>query len=986
LNSTRGADTLDGRGGNDTIDGRGGDDSINGWEGADWLISGSGNDTLHSGIDSTTGDRAADTLDGGQGDDVYHVASDGDVIVNDPGGVDTVIAHNSDWTLGAGLENLDLADSVGAAFVGIGNEFDNVISGASEGGTLLGMGGNDTLITRIVQNSGEARGGDGNDTLVGSTRTRLFGDAGDDVLIDGDVLNVLTGGAGNDQFVFRQTGRGADITDFASGIDKIRLDATSMAALGRSGDFSPNDERFHAGAGAAEADDRVIYDAATGELWYDSDGSGANGAELIVRLQPGATVVATDIAVDHGARVSGTAGNDSLVGGPGDDTLDGGAGDDTLVGAGGDDSLIGGSGRDRVDGRQGNDWLEGGPGADTFAFTWGPGVADADTIVGFVSATDKIVLSGTDHPNAGSTGDFEAGDDRFISGADLDYAPEQNDRVIYDTRSGNLYYDDDGAGPAAARLIGTLSGAPGLQASDIRIEGPLRFIGTAGDDRIMGTEGNDVIEGIGGNDSLSGGIGNDTVAGGSGNDRLDGRQSNDRLEGDAGVDQFHFTLGPGAADADTLVGFISGVDKIVLASSDYPNVGVSGDFGANDERFMAGAGFSAGREPSDRVIYDTSSGELYYDGDGWGAGAPQLFATLVGAPLLAASDITIEGSSSFSGTSGNDAILGTDGPDIISGRDGNDTLVGAAGNDRIDGGTGHDLLIGATGNDSLVGGSDNDRLDGRQGNDRLEGEAGADHYAFTWEPGTADADTIIGFASGTDKIVLAGTDHPNSGAAGDFAAADERFIAGPAFTSGRDASDRVIYDDSTGNLYYDADGSGADAARLVATLVGAPVLAATDIAIEGPVRFVGSSGHEAIMGTQGADIIETLAGDDSLDGRFGNDRLDGGPGSDRYTFTWGPEAANADTVVGFTSGIDKIVLSASDHANIGPAGQFAADDERFMAGMGFDSGREGSDRVIYDTSTGNLYYDRDGWDPGIAQLIATLQDHPTLAASDIVVI
>jgi hypothetical protein len=41
------------------------------------------------------------------------------------------------------------------------------------------------------------------------------------------------------------------------------------------------------------------------------------------------------------------------------------------------------------------------------------------------------------------------------------------------------------------------------------------------------------------------------------------------------------------------------------------------------------------------VVYDTSSGELYYDADGNGAGAAQLIATISGAPGLAASDISV---------------------------------------------------------------------------------------------------------------------------------------------------------------------------------------------------------------------------------------------------------------------------------------------------------------------------------------------------------
>jgi Ca2+-binding RTX toxin-like protein len=69
------------------------------------------------------------------------------------------------------------------------------------------------------------------------------------------------------------------------------------------------------------------------------------------------------------------------------------------------------------------------------------------------------------------------------------------------------------------------------------------------------------------------------------------------------------------------------------------------------------------------------------------------------------------------------------------------------------------------------------------------------------------------------------------GAAGNFVAGDARFAAGAGFTSGRDASDRIIHNTSSGQLFYDADGSGAGAAQLIATFLGNPAITATDITV-----------------------------------------------------------------------------------------------------------------------------------------------------------
>jgi Ca2+-binding RTX toxin-like protein len=69
------------------------------------------------------------------------------------------------------------------------------------------------------------------------------------------------------------------------------------------------------------------------------------------------------------------------------------------------------------------------------------------------------------------------------------------------------------------------------------------------------------------------------------------------------------------------------------------------------------------------------------------------------------------------------------------------------------------------------------------------------------------------------------------GTGGPLAAGDGRFRSGAGVTSGQDANDRVVYDTSTGNLYYDADGSGAGASQLIVTISGHPALTATDITV-----------------------------------------------------------------------------------------------------------------------------------------------------------
>jgi VCBS repeat-containing protein len=65
-------------------------------------------------------------------------------------------------------------------------------------------------------------------------------------------------------------------------------------------------------------------------------------------------------AAELSCTITGTSGDDVLVGGPGDDVICGGEGDDVLRGGGGDDVLRGGAGEDRLVGGNGDDYLQGG--------------------------------------------------------------------------------------------------------------------------------------------------------------------------------------------------------------------------------------------------------------------------------------------------------------------------------------------------------------------------------------------------------------------------------------------------------------------------------------------------------------------------------------------------------------------------------------------------------------------------------------------------
>ena len=145
------------------------------------------------------------------------------------------------------------------------------------------------------------------------------------------------------------------------------------------------------------------------------------------------------------------------------------------------------------------------------------------------------------------------------------------------------------------------------------------------------------------------------------------------------------------------------------------------------------------------------------------------------------------------------------------------TLTGNDAANTLNGGTGNDILVGGDGSDLLIGGA---------GNDILTGGADADLFVFNVAASATNRDTVTDFTSGTDVLRFDNAVFTKIGVDGMLNEA--AFIAGD-FTGGQDAGDRIVYNITTGALYYDADGSGASVALQVAMLNDLPGLAATDI-------------------------------------------------------------------------------------------------------------------------------------------------------------
>jgi hypothetical protein len=160
----------------------------------------------------------------------------------------------------------------------------------------------------------------------------------------------------------------------------------------------------------------------------------------------------------------------------------------------------------------------------------------------------------------------------------------------------------------------------------------------------------------------------------------------------------------------------------------------------------------------------------------------------------------------------------------LTGNAGTNGLTGTGYADRISGGAGDDTLNGGAGNDTLIGGA---------GNDSLTGGSGSDYFVFDTAPNaTSNKDTITDFTSGTDKIQLSKAVMTALGSTLGTLATGQ-FWSGASVTAGHDGDDRIVYNTTTGALYYDADGSGGGAAVQIALLGTSthPSLLYTDLQI-----------------------------------------------------------------------------------------------------------------------------------------------------------
>jgi Peptidase M10 serralysin C terminal len=165
------------------------------------------------------------------------------------------------------------------------------------------------------------------------------------------------------------------------------------------------------------------------------------------------------------AALSLPSGYDIKIGTGGNDVMNGtDAGMDGFDARGGNDIIDGKGGMDFVMGGAGNDMITLGAELDVVYFNTKLNArTNVDRIIDFKSGEDQIGLAKSIFKKAGSNVLKKSA---FWTG---NKAHDKDDRIIYDKKTGSLYYDPDGTGSLAQTKFASLANKAALSHKDLWI-------------------------------------------------------------------------------------------------------------------------------------------------------------------------------------------------------------------------------------------------------------------------------------------------------------------------------------------------------------------------------------------------------------------------------------------------------------------------------------------------------------------------------------
>ncbi|SJM94303.1 putative calcium-binding protein [Crenothrix polyspora] len=365
--------------------------------------------------------------------------------------------------------------------------------------------------------------------------------------------------------------------------------------------------------------------------------------------------------------------------------------------------------------------------------------------------------------------------------------------------------------------------------------------------------------------------------------------------------------------------------------------------------------------------------------------------------------------------SSNDSILGSSGSDIIAISDGVDTIDGGKGSDWLDfSGRGYnglltvDLVVGqysniyngvktthgsfsnienvtgTSGDDTIIGDNNNNLFSNSRGNDVINGGGGIDTVSYT-NVNNVDANLINVSVNLAKSTATHSNQYVFLNSYTDTLINIENII-------GSTGNDTLIGDSFnnqfTGDLGNDTleGGEGIDTVIFSnayrAVTVNLTAGSATGQGIDKLTNIeniVGSNYNDVLTGSNAINLIKANAGNDSLNGRLGNDILTGGLGQDKFIFNTAIKA-NIDKITDFSVVNDTVQLENAIFTQLTSTGVINSGYFK-IAKVAADS----NDYLVYDKTTGALFYDADGNGAQIAVQIATVGVNLALTTADFVV-
>jgi Ca2+-binding RTX toxin-like protein len=503
---------------------------------------------------------------------------------------------------------------------------------------------------------------------------------------------------------------------------------------------------------------------------------------------------------------------------------------------------------------------------------------------------------------------------------------------------------------------------------------------TNGADVIYGYNGNDFIWASGGADTIYAGNGDDYLNGGSGNDLLVGGNGADQMNGGSGTDMASYDDSSegvtvslasgegfgGTAEGDTLasVESITGSWYADMLIGDDSNNVLAGLGGNDTLKGGGGADTLYGDSGNDMLKggggADTLNGGAGIDTANYAESSAGVFVSLYtdDAAYGDAEGDELNSIENLTGSAYADDLWGSDGVNVLSGLDGNDSLKGFGGDDTLTGGDGSDFMDGGAGADTMNGGLGNDVFivdnvndvvieASFEGNDVVRAST-----SWTLQPGVWVETLETTSATGTSAINLTGNGANNTIIGNDGANVLDG-AGGADQMTGRDGNDTYIVNNAS-DAVTEFGGEGADTVR---TSVSWTMTAGADVET---LRTTNDAGFSAIdlTGNSSGNIIIGNNGANFLNGGDGNDELSGLGSHDVFVFNTALNAAsNVDMITDFDPSDEYIYIDNAIFSSLG------AEPDHFILSTEFQVGAEAGDaddRIIYDDTTGAIYYDMDG--------------------------